>query len=251
MVEEFEEEPRGEVRAMLVEAASRLLREQGARAVTTRGVAQAAGVQPPTIYRHFRDKDGLLDALAEHVMVEYVHAKPSPGTDDPLTELRAGWDQHIEFGLANPELYLLINTPGRKSPATAAGREVLHHRVHRLAEAGLLRVDEAHAAEIIHAAGSGTIVALLSQPPATRDLSLATAMFDAVTAAILTGRPAAAEPGVLPLAVAFATAVADLPGLSPAERTLMSEWLARAIAELQSRTFTTGSPQPAQGLIHE
>jgi AcrR family transcriptional regulator len=36
----------------------------GRRAVTTRAVAAGAGVQAPTIYRLFGDKDGLLDALA-------------------------------------------------------------------------------------------------------------------------------------------------------------------------------------------
>ena len=54
-------------RANLVEVAAQLLREQGPTGVTTRAVAQAAGVQAPTIYRLFGDKDGLLDAVAEHV----------------------------------------------------------------------------------------------------------------------------------------------------------------------------------------
>src|SRR5579862_10063683 len=59
---------RRETRDNLVEVAARLLREQGAAAVTTRAVAEAAGVQAPTIYRLFGDKDGLLDAAAEHVV---------------------------------------------------------------------------------------------------------------------------------------------------------------------------------------
>ena len=59
---------RPELRLQIIEAAARLLREGGALAVTTRGVADAASVQPPTIYRLFGDKDGLLDAVAEHVM---------------------------------------------------------------------------------------------------------------------------------------------------------------------------------------
>ena len=43
--------------------------------MTTRGVAEAAGVQAPAIYRFFGDKDGLLEAVAEHVMATYVSAK--------------------------------------------------------------------------------------------------------------------------------------------------------------------------------
>ena len=55
----------------------RLLRDEGPGAVTTRGVAQAAGVQAPAIYRLFGDKDGLLEAVAESVMSSFVAAKAS------------------------------------------------------------------------------------------------------------------------------------------------------------------------------
>ena len=63
---------RADVRAGILAATARLLAEEGADAVTTRAVAQASGVQAPTIYRLFGDKDGLVDALAEHVMAGYV-----------------------------------------------------------------------------------------------------------------------------------------------------------------------------------
>src|SRR3954462_10900703 len=115
---------RDDTRGKIIEAAARILREHGARAVTTRAVSQAAGVQAPTIYRLFGDKDGLVDAVAEHVMATYVAAKAAAGTDpDPVADLRAGWRMHVDFALANPELYALISAPGRgdSSPATAAG----------------------------------------------------------------------------------------------------------------------------------
>ena len=141
--------PRDDVRSGIVEAAARLLREQGARAVTTRGVAQAAGVQAPTIYRLFGDKDGLIDAVAEHVMATYVAAK-STVAGRPTIRWRTcapAGELHVEFGLANPELFALLHRPAAatRSPATAAGIEVLRARVRRLAAAGLLRVDEERA----------------------------------------------------------------------------------------------------------
>ncbi len=49
--------PREQVRGRVVAAAARLLGEHGAAAVTTRAVAQAAGVQAPTIYRLFGDTE--------------------------------------------------------------------------------------------------------------------------------------------------------------------------------------------------
>ena len=223
---------RSDLRAAIVEAAARLLREQGVRAVTTRGVAEVAGVQPPTIYRLFGDKDGLIDAVAEHVMATYVAAKSLATDDDPVTGLRSGWQTHIEFGLANPELYALLTAPGRSepSPATTAGIEVLRARVRRLAEAGLLKVTEERAVTMIHAAGTGTVLALLDTPPATRDPGLADAMYESVLGAILETAPATPDTTTKTIAVTFAAVLPDLPALTDAERTLMAEWLARSLA---------------------
>lgn len=228
---------RDDQRTDIVVAAARLLREHGARAVTTRGVAEAAGVQAPTIYRLFGDKDGLVDAVAEHVMAEYVATKATTApTGDPLADLRAGWRAHIGFGLANPELHALLTASGRTSPspATAAGIDVLRARVHRLAAAGLLRVDQERAVAMIHAAGSGTVVALADVPGDGPGDELSDAMFDAVAAAILTDAPAAPADDRAAVLVTFATTIADLPGLTDAERTLMAEWTARALTHLRT-----------------
>ena len=210
-------------------------------AVTTRGVAQAAGVQAPTIYRLFGDKDGLLDAVAEHVMATYVAAKSAIAESssavgaDPVADLRAGWETHIDFGLANPALFRLLHDPGRATPSPAAttGLEVLRSRVHRVAEAGRLRVGERRAVELIHAAGTGTVLALLANPPDRRDLQLADAMYEAVTGAILTQVPTTERTDPISTAVAFRALAPRLPVLSEAERAVMSEWLDRAIDELQ------------------
>jgi AcrR family transcriptional regulator len=229
---------RDDVRAAIVDAAARVLREQGVRAVTTRGVAQAAGVQAPTIYRLFGDKDGLLDAVAEHVMATYVAAKADTASaddpTDPVAALRAGWRTHVAFGLANPELFALLHSPARAdSPAAAAGLRVLRARVRRIAAAGLLRGDEERAVRMVHAAGTGAVLALLAAPPAHRDHGLAEAMFDAVAAQVLAAAPAASGADVVPLVVAFSTAVPDLPALTAAERALMGEWLARVLVDLR------------------
>ena len=227
-------------RLAIVEAAALLLHEHGMAAVTTRAVAQAAGVQAPTIYRLFGDKDGLVDAVAEQVMATYVTAKATPRSTaatepDPVEDVRAGWRMHVEFGLANPELYALLSAPGRAtSPAVAAGVDVLRARVRRLAMTGLLRVDEARALALIHAAGTGTVLALLQTPVAERDLRLCDDMLGAVLDRILTDAPTAPDATMTALAVTFATVVPDLPGLSDAERGLMAEWLARSLVRLQS-----------------
>jgi AcrR family transcriptional regulator len=218
-------------RANLVEVAAQLLREQGPAAVTTRAVAQAAGVQAPTIYRLFGDKDGLLDAVAEHVFAAYVADKAlAQDSRNPVADLRAGWDMHVGFGLANAALFGLLTDPGRaaRSPAAAAGLEILRSRVHRAAAIGRLQVAERRAVELIHAAGTGAVLSLLSMAPEDRDLDLADAMYDAVMQSILTDVPALAEDSTTAAAVAFRTVVPKLPMLTDAERALLSEWLDRA-----------------------
>jgi AcrR family transcriptional regulator len=229
---------RSDARSAIVDATARLLRDGGAAAVTTRAVAQAADVPAPTIFRLFGDKDGLMDAVAEHVMATYVAAKSAKAAEengDPVDDLRAAWRDHLDFGLANPDLFVLLATPGRlnHSPATAAGADVLAARIARVAAAGLLRVSESRAAAMIHAAGNGVVLALLGQAEASRDAGLADAVLDAVLNGILAASPAPPASDLAALTVAFLAAVPELPALSSGERALLAEWLTRAVSDLQ------------------
>lgn len=227
---------RSDTRSRIVDAAARLLREQGPAAVTTRRVAEAAGLQAPAIYRLFGDKDGLLEAVAEHVMSGYVTAKAAvvavatAEEVDPLADLRRGWNSQIEFGVTNPTLFRLLSDPERvvRSPAAESGRQVLAARVHRLATTGRLRVAEPLAVDLFQAAGVGTITTLLAAPPERRDPGLADAMFEAVLRQILTDATDPVDDASI--AVAFRAAAPELQELSEGERRLLVEWLDRVIA---------------------
>lgn len=229
---------RTDLRAAIVTAAERLLREGGPAAMTTRGVAEEAGVQAPTLYRLFGDKDGLLEAVAEHVMAGFVSDKAAgmaaaaAAYADPLEDLRESWYRHIEFGLANPAVFRLLSDPdrGHGSPAARAGKEVLAARLHRLAIAGRLRVPEPEAVALIQAAGSGTIQSLLATPSEQRDPALGTAMLEAVLGRILIEPAANAPDGPVPAAIALRAHAPDLDALSESERHLLAEWLDRIAA---------------------
>ena len=231
---------RADVRLGIVDVAARLLSEHGPASVTTRGVAEKAGVQAPTIYRLFGDKDGLLEAVAEHVMATYVSAKvdtvnaASAASVDPLDELRAGWQMHIDFSLANPALFHLLSDPSRvlHSPAAQSGKHVLETRVHRVALTGRLRVNEQRAVDLIQAAGNGTIQTLLATRPDQRDPGLAQTMLDAVLKQILTDTPERVEGGPIATAVALRAIAPELDMLSDSERQLLIDWLDRAISAL-------------------
>ncbi|MFG6490710.1 hypothetical protein [Microbacterium sp. P03] len=169
-------------------------------------------------------------------------AQRADDDEDPLHALRSGWGTQIEFGLSNPELIRLMNARVAPSPAIEAGIDVLQHRIHRLATAGLLQVSEQRAFGMIHAAGTGAVQALLETPPENRDLGLADAVLDAILGQIIRPRSVADDAGdVVSSAIHFATLVADLPGLSSAERSLMTEWLRRSIGTTEKHDLEDSS----------
>ncbi|MDQ2652273.1 MAG: TetR/AcrR family transcriptional regulator [Chloroflexota bacterium] len=218
-------------RERILAAAAALLATGGREAVSTRAVSVAAGVQAPTIYRLFGDKQGLLDAVAEYGVQQYLASKSeAPVSLDPVEELRRGWDQHVAFGLENPALYALIYgapRPGPPPPAEQAATAMLARKIQRIAECGRLRVSEALAADLVHALASGATLSLIAMPPSAHRQALAEMAREAAIAAITTAPPAAPAAGAANLAVALRAALPQTSALSGAERRLLQEWLDR------------------------
>lgn len=217
-------------RASILAAAARLIASGGIAALTTRAVASAASVQPPTLYRLFGDKRGLLNAVAEHGLAAFLAqksvAKPHP---DPVQDLSDAWDAYVAFGLANPAVFAIMNevgSPASQSPAALAGMAILRSRVQRIARAGRLRMVEDRAVALIHAVGVGTVTTLLGVPGEERDLRLSGDARDAVLAALVAPARQADE-GSAPLAVGLRAHIETADALTPGERLLLRELLDR------------------------
>jgi AcrR family transcriptional regulator len=144
--------PRGQgelLRPRILDAAEALL-VAGAdeHAVSMRAVAEAVGVTPPALYRHFADKDDLLlevcerrfaelDALLERAAAAADGGDPADPVDpaDPLAALRLRAEAYVRFGLAHPEHYriLFLKGPGgverRAAERAGAGRRTFEHLV--------------------------------------------------------------------------------------------------------------------------
>ncbi len=252
---------RPDARTRILRAATDLLATGGRNAVTTRAVSAAAGVQPPTIYRHFGDMQRLLDLVARETLAVHVREQATRAlANDPVEDLRRGWDLHIAFGLAHPDAFaLLYSAPSVTASVSAIheGVEVLQGLVARIAEAGRLRVDVAHAADLIHAAGTGITLTLAATPPEERDPRLSETMREAILTAITL--PASTEtpnggPDAAPSteriavhAVALRTLlITEAPSvMSPAERQLLSDWLHRlATARSPGAPMRRSPPAP-------
>ncbi|RCG25348.1 TetR/AcrR family transcriptional regulator [Sphaerisporangium album] len=227
-------------RDRVLRAAADLLTKGGREAVSTRAVGAAAGVQAPTLYRLFGDKERLLAAVAHYGFEEYLASKVRLGrTDDPIGDLRRGWDLHVGFGLSRPAFYVLMYGdahPGEPSPAARQAVSMLEQMITRIADAGRLKTSVDRAARMVQAAGVGLTLHLIATEPDERDPELSTATREAVLRAITTeeAMDADAPPGSGPSAEVASRAMAlhaalegkDVP-LSAAERVLLAEWLNR------------------------
>jgi AcrR family transcriptional regulator len=103
-------ERRQQRRAELLEAAIDVIRREGAD-VTMEEMATAGGISKPILYRHFTDRDGMLDAKLGEAR-----------TAAPPESIRATIDAYFEYIERNPELYRFIveADASRGSPATHA-----------------------------------------------------------------------------------------------------------------------------------
>ena len=99
------------LRDEILAATERLLLETGsAEAVSIRSVADRVGVTPPSIYRHFADKNDLIfEVSAGHfAALDERLSKAADGIDDPVDRLRAMGFAYMHFGLDNPEPYRIL-----------------------------------------------------------------------------------------------------------------------------------------------
>jgi AcrR family transcriptional regulator len=224
-----------DTRTKMLRAAERLLDASPDRDITTREVCEAAGVGQPVLYRQFGDKTGLLRALVDHGFERYLATKRAAApSEDPVADLRRGWDTHVAFALEHPAVYRLMFSPSFDRVPDAAGEAmaILRDVLTRCAEAGRLAVDVELAAQMIMSANVGVALSLVTQPDRYAREGLSRAVRDAVHRDLLAdGAPTAASAASPRLSVAANQLAALLAAehevpLTAAERALLDQWLA-------------------------
>ncbi|WP_333619575.1 TetR/AcrR family transcriptional regulator [Dietzia sp.] len=220
--------PNTDTRTRLLDAAATLVAANPGGDFSLRAVCDAAGVKLPTMYHFFGSKSGLVDAVIERGFDMYLTVKSAnESSGDPIGDIRAGWDAHVEFGIENPGFYTLMYgqvRPGEIPAAQSRPTGILLSLTDKAEAEDRLVVPSAHAAEHILSANIGLTLRLIAR--GTGDKALSDAMRDAVVAAI-TGTSASAASSERPGGELIETAAARPEILGDSETTLFVEWARR------------------------
>jgi AcrR family transcriptional regulator len=139
----------GDLRETLLRAAERMADADVSGGFSLRELAREAGVSHAAPYRHFRDRDELVLALAERWMGQFVAAQEAAvGSGDARADLLGVGSAYVRWAVEHPSRFRLlfdpaVNRPG-DSPTPAFAELVgshtalLRHAVAAAAQAGLV-----------------------------------------------------------------------------------------------------------------
>lgn len=124
-------------------AAKAVLDREGISGLTIRKVAARAGVSPMAMYRHFADKDALLNALLADGLGAWEELVRSLRAEDPMEWMEELIEAFLDFALTQPHrfdaAFFLPAPKARQYPEDfAAGRSPVIAMV-------MLRIDQARA----------------------------------------------------------------------------------------------------------
>lgn len=155
-------------RSRIVEAALELIDAQGLPAVSMRSVATMLGVDAKSLYNHVDGKDGLLDAVTDHIL-STLELPPSTGKFE--ADLRAIARAFRRHALRHPNATLLVLTRPTES---AASLEPLERILSLLVDAGCSHELAVHLLRLLMATLLGSVLrdASLNHPSGARALEV-------------------------------------------------------------------------------
>ena len=129
-------------RQVVLDAAERLMAEQGYDAATVAAIVQRAGIPPSSIYHYFGSKEGVLLAVMERGAERFFAALPANERriGSQIEHLRALVQTSAETLERRPD-FLRILVVMAAQPINAAAGEV-HRVVNRVRELALVRLRE-------------------------------------------------------------------------------------------------------------
>ena len=115
------------LRDRLVETAGRVLLQEGYQSLSMRRVAQEAGCSQMAMYRHFANKDALIQHICTQLYTRFstrMH-REIEAASDPWEKLRRLVSALIRFATRYPDHYSLLFLVRHPDPAVTAERERL------------------------------------------------------------------------------------------------------------------------------
>lgn len=136
--------PAEERRAVTVEAVVELAAEQNPSDITTAAIAKRMGLTQGALFRHFPNKDAILQAVMQWVAERLLSRteKAVQAASSPLAALEAMFMAHVEFVVEHPGVPRMLFGELQRTEHTAPKRIVqtlirrYGERLHRLFEQG-------------------------------------------------------------------------------------------------------------------
>ena len=145
-------------RDILLDAALKVLEEDGEAQLSTRKVCAIANVTAPTLYHHYGSADGLLSAALAEAFGQFLESKKAViRSADPVVVLREGWNDYVRFAATRPRLYAAMMSrvlDGADIPAAEQAFALLLARIAAIAAKGRLRPTVAAAADLMWASAN-------------------------------------------------------------------------------------------------
>lgn len=109
-------------RERILSAARRLHDKHGLPGLSIRRVSSRVGLTPMAVYRHFADKDALLDALVAEGFAEWeTYVAKAADAPTPEARIRAVLRAYVAFALDRPRRFeLMFLVPRRRVPTAPA-----------------------------------------------------------------------------------------------------------------------------------
>ena len=143
---------------ILLDAALKVLEEDGEAQFSTRKVCAIANVTAPTLYHHYGSADGLLSAALAEAFGQFLESKKAViRSADPVVVLREGWNDYVRFAATRPRLYAAMMSrvlDGADIPAAEQAFALLIARIGAIAAKGRLRPTVAAAADLMWASAN-------------------------------------------------------------------------------------------------
>jgi AcrR family transcriptional regulator len=161
--------PSADIEGRILDAAERLLQDEGAEALSVRRISREARVAPMGVYNHFDGKNGVVDALFRRGFAALaLDLTATMAVQDPREALRAGGLRYRDLALEHPATYrvMFLAAVPDFEPSEASKAEAerafggLIATVERAMQAGIVTDGDATASASVLWAGIHGAVAL-------------------------------------------------------------------------------------------